>query len=268
MIELSSLEKTFEQPGGDRAPALRGVSLTIPTGQFLTVIGSNGSGKSTVLNVIAGTYLADQGTIRIAGSDVTRWPEHKRAGLMGRVFQDPFKGTSPSMTVAENLRMAELRGERRRLRVGLNRASLERYRAGLASLGMRLEGRLQASMGTLSGGQRQAVTLLMATIRRPELLLLDEHTAALDPRAAEQIMMVTDQLIRTHALTTLMVTHSMDQAVRFGDRTIMMHRGMIVADLSGAERQGVTEADLLVRFADLRYTAEMRVTRELSVPGS
>jgi putative ABC transport system ATP-binding protein len=265
MIELTSLEKTFEQPGGDVVPALRGVSLTMPAGQFLTVIGSNGSGKSTILNVIAGTYLTDTGTIRIGDVDVTRWPEHRRAALVGRVFQDPFKGTCPSMTVAENLRMAELRGKRRGLRVGLGRASLERYRDGLASLGMRLEGRLQASMGTLSGGQRQAVTLLMATLTRPDLLLLDEHTAALDPRAAEQIMVVTDHVVRTHRLTTLMVTHSMDQAVRFGDRTIMMHRGMVIADLSGDERRGVTEADLLVRFAELRYTAEMRVTKDLAM---
>ena len=265
MIELTGLEKTFEQPGGERVPALRGVDLTIPAGQFLTVIGSNGSGKSTILNVVAGTYLLDAGTIGIAGTEVTRWPEHKRAGLLGRVFQDPFKGTCPSMTVAENLRMAELRGKRRGLRVGLDRACMERYRAGLASLGMRLEGRLEASMGTLSGGQRQAITLLMATISRPTLLLLDEHTAALDPRAAEQIMLVTEHLVRTHALTTLMVTHSMDQAVRFGDRTVMMHRGMVVADLSGDQRRGVTEADLLVRFAELRYTAEMRVTKDVAI---
>ena len=261
MIELSAIEKTFEQPGGERVPALRGVDLAMAEGQFLTIIGSNGSGKSTILNIIAGTYLLDTGSIGIAGTDVTRWPEHKRAALLGRVFQDPFKGTCPSMTVAENLRMAELRGRRRGLRLGLDRASLERYRAGLASLGMRLEDRLQAPMGTLSGGQRQAITLLMATISRPMLLLLDEHTAALDPRAAEQIMLVTEHLVRTHALTTLMVTHSMEQAVRFGDRTIMMHRGMIVADLSGDERRGVTEADLLVRFAELRYTAEMRVSK-------
>jgi putative ABC transport system ATP-binding protein len=264
MIEITSLEKTFEQPGGEVVPALRGVSLTIPAGQFVSVIGSNGSGKSTILNVIAGTYLTDSGAIRIAGVDVTRWPEHRRAALVGRVFQDPFKGTCPSMTVAENLRMAELRGKRRGLRVGLDRASLERYREALASLGMRLEGRLQASMGTLSGGQRQAVTLLMATLTRPDLLLLDEHTAALDPRAAEQIMLVTDHVVRTQRLTTLMVTHSMEQAVRFGDRTIMMHRGMVIADLSGDERRGVTEADLLLRFAELRYTTEMRVTADLA----
>jgi putative ABC transport system ATP-binding protein len=167
------------------------------------------------------------------------------------------------MTVAENLRMAELRGRRRGLRLGLNRGSRVRYREALASLGMRLEGRLDASMGTLSGGQRQAITLLMATLTRPKLLLLDEHTAALDPRAEEQIMRVTEQVVRSQALTTLMVTHSMEQAVHHGDRTIMMHRGLVVADLSGEERRGVTETDLLRRFADLRYTAEMRATKEL-----
>ena len=268
MIEITSLEKTFEQPGGEVVTALRGVNLTIPAGQWVSVIGSNGSGKSTILNVIAGTYLTDTGTIRIGDVDVTRWPEHRRAALVGRVFQDPFKGTCPSMTVAENLRMAELRGKRRGLRVGLDRASLGRYREALASLGMRLEGRLQASMGTLSGGQRQAVTLLMATLTRPDLLLLDEHTAALDPRAAEQVMLVTDHVVRTHRLTTLMVTHSMEQAVRFGDRTIMMHRGMVIADLSGDERSGVTEADLLLRFAELRYTTEMRVTADLAAAAS
>jgi putative ABC transport system ATP-binding protein len=264
MIELRDVEKTFEQPGGDRVHALRGVNLAMPVGQFITVIGSNGSGKSTILNAIAGTFLPDSGTIRIANTDVTKLPEHARASLVGRVFQDPFKGTCPSMTVAENLRMAELRGESRALRIGLGRASLERYHAQLASLGMRLEGRLQSPMGTLSGGQRQAVTLLMATIKRPELLLLDEHTAALDPRAAEQVMRVTEQVVRTHALTTLMVTHSMEQAIRFGDRMIMMHRGDIIADLRGAERRDASEKDLLARFADLQYTAEMRYTMEFT----
>jgi putative ABC transport system ATP-binding protein len=264
MIEITGLEKTFEQPGGDRVRALSGVDLTMPAGQFLALIGSNGSGKSTILNAIAGTFLPDAGTITIGGNEVTRLAEHRRAGLVGRVFQDPFKGTCPSMTVAENLRMAELRGLRRGLRVGLHRACLERYHTQLSSLGMRLEGRLQAAMGTLSGGQRQAVTLLMATIRRPELLLLDEHTAALDPRAAEQVMRVTEQVVRSHRLTTLMVTHSMEQAVQFGDRTIMMHRGSIIADLAGDERRGVTEADLLVRFAELRSTAEMKFTIEMA----
>jgi putative tryptophan/tyrosine transport system ATP-binding protein len=265
MIALTEVEKTFEQPGGDRVHALRGVSLTMPVGQFITVIGSNGSGKSTILNAIAGTFLPDSGRILIADTDVTRLSEHKRALLIGRVFQDPFKGTCPSMTVSENLRMAELRGARRGLRLGLGRASLERYHAALSSLGMRLEGRLQSQMGTLSGGQRQAVTLLMATIKRPELLLLDEHTAALDPRAAEQVMRVTEEVVRSHSLTTLMVTHSMEQAIRFGDRMIMMHRGEIIADLTGAERRDASEKDLIARFADLQYTAEMKYTMEFSV---
>lgn len=263
MIEITDLHKTFEQPGGDRVHALRGVDLSLPEGEFLAVIGSNGSGKSTVLNAIAGVFFPDSGTIRIGGADVTRMAEHKRASLIGRVFQDPFKGTCPSMTVAENLRMAELRGQARGLGVGLSKRAFDRYHVSLTSLGMRLEGRLQALMGTLSGGQRQAITLLMATIRRPQLLLLDEHTAALDPRAAEQVMQVTEQIVRSQNLTTLMVTHSMEQAVRHGDRMIMMHRGAIVADLSGDQRRGVSEADLLVRFAQLRYTAEMRYTQEL-----
>ncbi len=259
MIEIEKLEKNFTQPGGDRVPALRGVDLLIPSGQFVTVIGTNGSGKSTLLNAIAGTFLPDAGTIRIAGVEVTRQPEFRRAALMGRVFQDPFKGTCPSMSVAENLRMAEMRGERRGLRVGLSRSALERYHVLLSGLGMRLEKRLKASMGTLSGGQRQAVTLLMATLRRPQLLLLDEHTAALDPRAAEQITSITNQVVREHALTTLMVTHSMEQALEQGDRTIMMHRGEVLADLSGNERKGLDAGDLLRRFSELRYTIEFAV---------
>lgn len=263
MIEITGISKTFEQPGGEQVPALRGVSLTIPTGQFVTVIGSNGSGKSTILNAIAGVFFPDSGTIRIAGTDVTAMPAHQRAALVGRVFQDPFKGSCPSMTVAENMRLAELRGQRRGLRIRLGKGELERYRELLASLGMRLEGRLQALMGTLSGGQRQAITLLMATIRRPDLLLLDEHTAALDPRAADMVMQVTNTVVRNQKLTTLMVTHSMEQAVHYGDRTVMMHRGEVVADLSGEARTGVTEADLIQRFAELRYTAELKVTDEL-----
>jgi len=259
MIEIERLEKTFTQPGGERVLALRTIDLLIPSGQFVTVIGSNGSGKSTLLNAIAGTFLPDAGKIRIAGTDVTRRPEHRRAALIGRVFQDPFKGTCPSMSVAENLRMAEMRGERRGLRVGLSRAALERYHALLSGLGMRLEKRLKASMGTLSGGQRQAVTLLMATLKRPQLLLLDEHTAALDPRAAEQVIGLTNQVVREHALTTLMVTHSMEQALEQGDRTIMMHRGEVLADLSGGEREGLDAGDLLRRFTELRYTIEFAV---------
>jgi putative ABC transport system ATP-binding protein len=261
MIEISGLSRTFTQPGGDKVAALRDVNLTIPTGQFVTVIGTNGSGKSTLLNAIAGTFLPDEGSIRIAGVDVTRQPEFRRAALIGRVFQDPFKGTCPSMSVAENLRMAELRGESRGLRVGLSRPAMERYHTMLSGLGMRLEGRLKASMGTLSGGQRQAVTLLMATLKRPQLLLLDEHTAALDPRAAEQIIHVTNQVVRENSLTTLMVTHSMEQALEQGDRTIMMHRGEVLADLAGREREGLDAGDLLKRFTELRYTIEFAVAK-------
>ena len=259
MIEIQRLEKTFTQPGGEKVPALRSIDLVIPTGQFLTVIGTNGSGKSTLLNVTAGSFFPDAGSITIDGIDVTAKPEFKRAALIGRVFQDPFKGTCPSMTVAENLRMAELRGRRRGLRVGLSRSALERFHALLSGLGMRLETRLRATMGTLSGGQRQAVTLLMATLQRPELLLLDEHTAALDPRAADQIIHVTNQVVREHGLTTMMVTHSMEQAVEQGDRTIMVHRGEILADLSGTERAELDAEDLVKRFADLRYTVEFAV---------
>lgn len=259
MIEITQLEKTFVQPGGERVPALRGIDLVIPTSEFVTVIGTNGSGKSTLLNAVAGSFLPDSGHIRIDGIDVTRQPEFRRAALIGRVFQDPFKGTCPSMSVAENLRMAELRGTRRGLRVGLSRSALERYHTLLKGLGMRLEGRLQATMGTLSGGQRQAVTLLMATLKRPQLLLLDEHTAALDPRAAEQIILITNQVVREHKLTTLMVTHSMEQALEQGDRTIMVHRGEILADLSGSEREGLDAGDLLKRFTELRYTIEFAV---------
>ena len=248
MIEISGLEKTFDQPGGDQTIALRGVDLSIAAGQFVSVIGSNGSGKSTILNVIAGTYRPDAGSIHIARTDVTRWPEHKRAKLVGRVFQDPFKGTCPSMTVAENLRMAELRGRRRGLRLGLNRGSRVRYREALASLGMRLEGRLDASMGTLSGGQRQAITLLMATLTRPELLLLDEHTAALDPKIGEFVMEWTRSIVSEFKLTAVMVTHSMAQALQYGDRTLMFHRGQIVFDVSGEQRRAMGVADLLALF--------------------
>lgn len=259
MIEIERLEKTFTQPGGEKVPALRGIDLVIPTGEFVTVIGTNGSGKSTLLNAVAGAFLPDAGTIRIAGTDVTNRPEYRRAELIGRVFQDPFKGTCSSMSVAENLRMAELRGSRRGLRVGLSRSALERYYQLLKGLGMRLEGRLRASMGTLSGGQRQAVTLLMATLKRPQLLLLDEHTAALDPRAAEQVIHITEQTVSEHKLTTMMVTHSMEQALEQGDRTIMVHRGEILADLSGREREGLDANDLVRRFTELRYTVEFAV---------
>ena len=265
MIDIRGLEKTFVTPGGDHVAALQAINLTIPTGQFLTVIGTNGSGKSTLLNALAGTFLSDTGSITIDGRDVTRAPEHKRAGLVGRVFQDPYKGTCPSMTVAENMRMAELRGQRRGFRLGLNAASRTRYHDLLKRLRMRVETRLDALIGTLSGGQRQAITLMMATIRRPSLLLLDEHTAARGSSAAEQVLNVTREVVAEDQLTTLMVTHSMEQALELGDRTIMMHRGSIVADLSGQERKATRVSDLLERFSKLRHTIEY--TAQFSTTG-
>jgi len=266
MIAVRGLEKRFVQPGGEEVPALCGVDLAMAAGEFLTVIGTNGSGKSTLLNALAGGFLPDSGTITIDGKDVTRSPEHRRAALIGRVFQDPFKGSCPSMTVAENLRMAELRGTRRGLRLGLDAETRVRYRDRLARLRMRVENRLDALMGTLSGGQRQAITLIMATLRRPSLLLLDEHTAALDPRAAERVLMVTREVVQEHQLTTLMVTHSMEEALSLGERTIMMHRGCVVADLSGGDRKGTRVSDLLERFASLRHTIEYTIQHSTTPP--
>jgi putative ABC transport system ATP-binding protein len=252
MIELESINKTFVQPGGDRVHALREVCLRVPEGQFVTVIGTNGSGKSTLLNAVAGQFFPDSGSIRIAGRDVTRQPEYERARLIGRVFQDPFKGTCPGLTVAENLRLAAQRGQPRGLRRGLSRQERERYVEALARFGLGLEERLDTFVGTLSGGQRQAVTLLMATIRHPEILLLDEHTAALDPRAAEQIASMTKEIVREQGLTTIMITHSMAQALALGDRTVMMHQGQVIEDLEGGRRRRTRVQELLNRFAELR----------------
>jgi putative tryptophan/tyrosine transport system ATP-binding protein len=254
MIDIDSISKTFSQPGGDRVQALNNLTLHVPESQFVTVIGTNGSGKSTLLNALAGQFLVDFGAIQIAGRDVTRQPEHVRAKLIGRVFQDPYKGTCPGLTVAENLRLATQRGQRRGMRRGLSRDEKQRYATLLARFGMGLEDRLEAQAGTLSGGQRQAVTLLMASISRPAVLLLDEHTAALDPKAAEQIGAITKEIVREQNLTTLMITHSMAQALAMGDRTIMMHQGQIIADLSGAERRRARAQDLLDRFSALRQT--------------
>lgn len=252
MIHVDRVNAVFTQPGGDHVHALRDLTLAVPEGEFVAVIGTNGCGKTTLLNAIAGRFYPDSGAIRIGGKEVTRRPEHRRAPQIGRVFQNPFQGTCPSLTVAENLRLASLRGRPRMLRGGLSRPERERYAELLARFAMNLEGRLDALVGTLSGGQRQAVTLLMATLQRPDILLLDEHTAALDPRAADQIASLTKEIVREQNLTTLMVTHSMSQALELGDRTIMMHRGEIVADLSGPERRRTRVQDLLDRFAQLR----------------
>jgi putative ABC transport system ATP-binding protein len=252
MLEVRQVFKTFHPGTPNEVRALRGVDLTIEKGAFVIVVGTNGSGKSTLLNAVAGSFVVDAGTIRVAGRDVTRWPEHRRATLIGRVFQNPFSGTAPDMSIAENIALASRRGRRRglgwALRGGFNAAMRERVRG----LGMGLEDRLDNAIGSLSGGQRQALTLLMATWCEPELLLLDEHTAALDPKSADQIVRLSDEMIARDRLTTLMVTHSMHQAASLGDRLIMMYRGRIIHDFSGAEKRRLRVDDLLARFEEVR----------------
>src|SRR5215813_13122059 len=218
MLELSSIKKTFNPGTPNEVHALQGVDLTISESSFLIVIGTNGSGKSTLLNAVAGTFLLDTGTIRLEGNEVTRWPEHRRATLIGRVFQNPFSGTAPHMSIAENLALAARRGYRRGLGRALRRSFTNQLGEHVRRLGMGLEGRLDNAIGSLSGGQRQALTLLMATWLKPKLLLLDEHTAALDPKSADQVIRLTEEIVRRERLTTLMVTHSMHQAAQLGDR--------------------------------------------------
>ena len=225
MLEIHDIAKTFNAGTPNEVRSLRGVNLNLEPGSWVIIIGTNGSGKSTLLNAVAGTFVVDRGTIQLAGQDVTHWPEHGRAKLIGRVFQNPFSGTSPSLTIEENLSLAARRGLARGLGWGLKGSVVARMRDEVARLKMGLEDRLENAIGSLSGGQRQALTLLMATWLRPELLLLDEHTAALDPKSADLVIALTEQVIARHKLTSLMVTHSMHQAASLGDRLIMMHRG-------------------------------------------
>lgn len=252
MLELRSARKTFFPGTPNEVRALQGVDLVLEEGSFVIVIGTNGSGKSTLLNAVAGTFFLDEGTIRLAGRDVTRWPEHRRASLIGRVFQDPFSGTARSMTIAENLALAARRGRPRGLGWALQRGRREELRERVRRLNMGLEDRLDNVIGSLSGGQRQALTLLMATWLKPQLLLLDEHTAALDPRSADQVIAVSEQVIARDKLTTLMVTHSMHQAANLGDRLVMMHRGRVIYDVRGAEKRRLRIDDLLNRFEEVR----------------
>src|SRR5436309_3852926 len=252
MLQLRELQKTFFAGTPNEVRALRGVSLQIEEGSFVTVIGTNGSGKSTLLNAVAGSFFVDGGAIGIAGNDITRWPEHRRAAMIGRVFQNPFSGTAPSMTVAENLALAARRGLARGLGRLLPARIQNELRDRVATLNMQLETRMHNPIGTLSGGQRQALTLLMATWLRPDLLLLDEHTAALDPKSADQIIALTDTIVRRDKLMTLMVTHSMQQAANLGDRLIMMHRGRIIQDFQGADKKRMRVDALLARFEEVR----------------
>src|SRR5947209_14094108 len=260
MLQLRELQKTFFAGTLNEVLALRGVSLQIGEGSFVTVIGTNGSGKSTLLNAVAGSFFVDGGAIDIAGRDVTRWPEHRRAAMIGRVFQNPFSGTAPSMTVAETLALAARRGLGRGLGTLLPARLQNELRDRVATLNMQLESRLHNPIGTLSGGQRQALTLLMATWRRPDVLLLDEHTAALDPKSADQIVRLTEQIVSQHRLTTLMVTHSMQQAARLGDRIVMMNQGSVLADYAGAARRHVRAEDLVRRFDEIRRDEQLDVS--------
>ena len=249
--EVRGARLTFHAGTPNEVRALDGVDLSIAEGSFVIVIGTNGSGKSTLLNALAGSLRLDEGAIRLDGRDVTRQPEHRRASFVGRVFQNPFTGTAPGMTIAENLAIATRRGAARGLRLALSKRIRKELAERVATLGMGLEHRLDTPIGTLSGGQRQALTLLMATWHRPRLLLLDEHTAALDPKTAEQVLALTTSIISSAKLTTLMVTHSMAQAVTMGDRLLMMARGRVLHDFSGALKERLRADDLLARFEEL-----------------
>jgi putative ABC transport system ATP-binding protein len=252
MLEIQDVRKTFNAGTSNEVRALQGVLLTIEAGSFTIIIGTNGSGKSTLLNAVAGSFFVDSGSIRIDGKDVTRWPEHRRAALIGRVFQDPFSGTAPRLSIAENFSLAAKRGLSRGLGWGLRRKLREEMRDVVRALNMNMENRLDNAIGSLSGGQRQALTLLMSTWLKPKLLLLDEHTAALDPKSADQVIALTDSIIARDRLTTFMVTHSMQQAASLGDRLIMMHRGRVLHDISGPEKKRVRASELLERFEELR----------------
>jgi putative ABC transport system ATP-binding protein len=248
MLKITNLYKTFNPNTVNEKRALAGLNLTLDKGDFVTVIGGNGAGKSTMLNAISGVWKPDYGTVEIDGVNVTALPAYKRAALLCRVFQDPMKGTAPDMEIAENLAIAARRGTRRRLVWGCTRKERESYRSLLAQLELGLEDRLSTKVGLLSGGQRQAVTLLMATLKNPKLLLLDEHTAALDPKTAAKVLEITDKLVRENNLTTLMITHNMHDAIAYGNRLIMMHEGKIVVDIRGEDKKALTIEQLLALF--------------------
>ncbi len=251
MLQVRNIYKTFNPGTVNEKRALIDVSLTLEDGDFVTVIGGNGAGKSTLLNAIAGVWGVDEGQILIDGVDVTRLPEHKRAAQLGRVFQDPMNGTAATMSIEENLALAARRGKSRTLRPGIHHKEREEYRQLLAPLGLGLEGRLTSKVGLLSGGQRQALTLLMSSLRKPKLLLLDEHTAALDPKTAAKVLEATDMIVNRDNLTTLMITHNMRDAIAHGNRLIMMMEGHIIMDIRGEEKKNLTVEDLLHKFNEV-----------------
>lgn len=248
MLDIQNISKTFNAGTVNEKTALDGLSLHLNPGDFVTVIGGNGAGKSTLLNAVAGTWAVDAGSITIDGVDVTHLPEHKRAAYIGRVFQDPMMGTAATMQIEENLALAARRGKYRGLRIGITKKEREEYREQLKILDLGLEDRMTSKVGLLSGGQRQALTLLMSTLRKPKLLLLDEHTAALDPKTAEKVLETTNAIVSKNNLTTLMITHNMKDALRLGNRLIMMDSGHIIYDVSGEEKKNLTVKDLLEKF--------------------
>lgn len=249
MLEIKNVTKVFNPNTVNEKVALNNLSLTLNDGDFVTVIGGNGAGKSTLLNAISGVWKLDDGEIIIDGKNVTKLSEHKRAKYLGRVFQDPMMGTAASMQIDENLALASRRGKIRGLGWGITKKERERYKELLAQLGLGIENRITTKIGLLSGGQRQAVTLLMAVIQRPSLLLLDEHTAALDPKTAAKVLEITDKIVKENNLTTLMITHNMNNAIEYGNRLIMMHNGEIILDISGEEKKNLSVEDLLKKFS-------------------
>ena len=251
MLEIQNISKTFNPGTVNEKQALKNLSLTLNDGDFVTVIGGNGAGKSTLLNAIAGVWKVDEGKILIGGQDVTGLPEHKRAAFLGRVFQDPMNGTAATMGIEENLALALRRGDRRTLRIGIKNSERKLYQDLLARLGLGLENRLTSKVGLLSGGQRQALTLLMATLKKPKLLLLDEHTAALDPKTAAKVLATTEEIVNRDHLTTLMITHNMRDAIQIGNRLIMMNDGHVIYDVAGEEKKKLTVEDLLHKFAQV-----------------
>jgi putative tryptophan/tyrosine transport system ATP-binding protein len=251
MLRVSKISKIFNPGSINEKLALDKISLTIKEGDFITVIGGNGSGKSTLLNCIAGVYIVERGSIFIDDVDVTKLSEPKRAAMIGRVFQDPMMGTAANMGIEENLALAYRRGEKRGLSWGISHNERDKYRELLGTLELGLEDRLSSKVGLLSGGQRQALTLLMATVKKPRILLLDEHTAALDPKTAQRVLEMSDQVINEHNLTTMMVTHNMRDAIKYGNRLIMMHEGKIILDIKGERKESLAVEDLLKLFSNV-----------------
>ncbi len=251
MLELKNISKTFNPGTVNEKCALHDLSLSVPDGDFITIIGANGAGKSTLFGAIGGNFLTDSGEILLDGQNVTFWPEHRRSKVIGRLFQDPMRGTAADMQIAENLALAKRRGQRRGLSWGVTKAEKDEYVELLKRLDLGLDTRLNAKVGLLSGGQRQALTLLMATLTRPRLLLLDEHTAALDPKTASKVLNLTEEIVDENHLTTLMVTHNMNDAIRLGNRLIMMHEGHVIYDVAGDEKKSLTVADLLQKFEEV-----------------